>query len=45
MREEGDRVLTISERREWPLDGSWAGWRPDPDWEVPTLPSGWDTIQ
>jgi hypothetical protein len=26
----------------WPT--GWEGWRPDPAWNVPTLPEGWDVV-
>jgi len=39
MREEGGRVLA-----EWPFPTSWEVWRPDPAWELPALPEGWDDV-
>ncbi len=27
-----------------PFDRDWSTWRPDPEWSVPILPPGWDTI-
>jgi hypothetical protein len=32
------------EKRQYPFDGSWLGWEPDPNWEPPTLPENWDKI-
>ena len=32
------------ERRQYPFDGSWLDWRPDPTWSPPTLPENWDKI-
>jgi hypothetical protein len=37
VRAEGERVM-----RETRLPTGWEDWRPDPSWEVPTLPDGWD---
>jgi predicted RNA-binding protein associated with RNAse of E/G family len=31
--------------QEWPFPTGWEDWRPDPGWEPPTLPAGWDTIE
>jgi hypothetical protein len=38
-REEGERVLT-----EWPFPTGWEDFRPDPRWEPPRLPAGWDVV-
>jgi protein associated with RNAse G/E len=35
-----DRVRT----RQYPFDGSWLDWMPDPAWSPPTLPENWDKI-
>lgn len=32
------------EKRQYPFDGSWLDWMPDPAWASPTLPEGWDTV-
>lgn len=29
---------------QYPFDGSWLNWTPDPDWSPPTLPKNWDKI-
>ena len=29
-------------KRQYPLDGSWVNWQPDPAWQAPNLPSGWE---
>jgi hypothetical protein len=34
-------VFERLEKRLYPLDGSWLGWRPDFGWTAPALPSGW----
>jgi hypothetical protein len=44
IRQEGRRAIEIIEARAWPLDGRWAAWQPEPDWELPSLPTGWDVI-
>ena len=37
-------VLARLAGKRYPLDGSWLGWKPDPNWEPPNLPEGWDKI-
>ncbi len=32
------------ERRQYPYDGSWLNWAPNPDWSPPKLPKNWDKI-
>jgi uncharacterized protein len=39
MREEAERV-----RAEWPFPTGWEDWRPDPAWDLPELPEGWDAV-
>jgi hypothetical protein len=29
----------------WPFPTGWEDWRPDPGWEIPTLPAGWDVVE
>jgi uncharacterized protein DUF402 len=31
-------------KRQYPFDGSWLDWRPDPRWSSPPLPENWDKI-
>jgi uncharacterized protein len=38
-RREGERVLA-----EWPFPTGWEDFRPDPGWEAPSLPAGWDVV-
>jgi protein associated with RNAse G/E len=39
----GWRVVKLIEAGEFPFDGSWCDFVPDPAWPVPTeLPAGWD---
>ena len=40
IRAEGESVLA---RAPWPT--GWEKWRPDPAWELPELPDGWDVRQ
>ena len=43
VRAEGRRVIKLIEAAEFPFDGSWTDFRPDPSWPVPReLPPGWD---
>jgi hypothetical protein len=39
IRDEGERVI---EERPWPT--GWEDWRPDPAWDLPELPAGWDVV-
>ena len=32
------------EKRQYPFDGSWLNWMPDPSWPPPKLPENWDKI-
>ena len=43
VRAEGRRVVKLIEAGEFPFDGTWTDFVPDPAWPVPrTLPPGWD---
>jgi hypothetical protein len=37
-------ALARIEGRQYPLDGSWLDWRPDPSWIPPALPENWMTV-
>ena len=37
-------VFAKLERRQYPFDGKWLNWMPDPDWSPPKLPENWDKI-
>ena len=37
-------VLDRLEKRQYPFDGSWLDWMPNPTWSPPTLPKNWDKI-
>jgi hypothetical protein len=40
---EGRRVIKLIEAGEFPFDGTWTDFRPDPSWPVPdSVPEGWD---
>ncbi len=42
VRAEAERLGKIADAREFPFDGTWCDFRPDPDWSVPVRPDGWD---
>ena len=43
VRAEGRRVIKVVEAGEFPFDGTWTDFVPDPSWQTPTdLPPGWD---
>jgi hypothetical protein len=42
VRAEGRRVIKIIEAGEFPFDGTWTDFVPDPSWELPAVPPGWD---
>jgi len=44
VRAEGERAIARIEAREEPFDDRWIGWSPDPAWERPVLPEGWDVV-
>jgi len=37
-------IFNKLEKRQYPFDGSWLDWKPDPGWAPPTLPENWDKI-
>ena len=37
-------ILKRIEQRQYPFDGSWLDWKPDPAWMPPKLPANWDKI-
>ena len=41
---EGIRVIEALDERAPPFDEQWHLWRPDPQWETPGLPDGWDDL-
>ena len=44
MRAEGIRVIETLDKKAPPFDEQWHLWRPDPQWESPGLPDGWDDL-
>ncbi|AVT30797.1 DUF402 domain-containing protein [Plantactinospora sp. BC1] len=42
VRAEGERVIKIAEAAQFPFDGTWCDFVPDPAWTAPDLPPGWD---
>ena len=38
------KILERLEKRQYPFDGSWLNWMPDPNWLAPRLPEGWDQL-
>jgi len=43
IRAEGERVIADVEAAAYPFDGTWCDFRPDPAWQLPTLPEqGWE---
>jgi protein associated with RNAse G/E len=39
-----NEIFNKLEKRQYPYDGSWLNWMPDPDWLPPKLPKNWDKI-
>jgi len=44
LRREGLKALSRMEARESPFTEEWRAWRPDPSWQRPALPEGWDRL-
>ena len=40
----GDDIGRMLDAGEWWWDPSWTEWEPDPTWEVPALPDGWEQV-
>ena len=41
---EKPEIFDKLEKRQYPFDGSWLDWMPDPGWTPPQLPKDWDKI-
>lgn len=41
-RVEAETAIKVVEAGQWPYDGTWTDFRPDPAWPLPVLPAGWD---
>jgi hypothetical protein len=37
-------VLGRLKSHQYPFDGSWLDWMPDPIWSIPKLPENWDAV-
>jgi protein associated with RNAse G/E len=37
-------VLDKLERWQYPLNGAWVDWKPDPTWPIPTLSGNWNKL-
>ena len=44
VRQEAETVIGRVERDETPFDSAWPRWTPDPTWERPELPEGWEIL-
>jgi hypothetical protein len=42
VRAEGRRVIKLAEAGDFPFDGTWTDFVPDPAWQPPEMPAGWD---
>jgi len=42
MEAEGERAIHDIEARTWPFNAGYESWRPDPEWDIPSLPDSWD---
>jgi predicted RNA-binding protein associated with RNAse of E/G family len=43
LRSEGEKAIAWLQSGKSPFNG-WEKWRPDPSWQIPILPEGWDII-
>ncbi len=44
IRDEAERVIAKVQRNEAPFSEPWPEWQPDPSWDIPALPEGWDQV-
>ena len=44
IRAAGSRVIEELEAKSPPFDEPWHLWRPDPSWDAPCLPDGWNDL-
>lgn len=42
MEREGQRAIRDIEAGAWPFNAGFEKWRPDPAWDIPAMPKGWD---
>ena len=45
IRRETAAVIRRIEARAFPFDSDWPDWRPDPRWQIPRFPPGWDALE
>ncbi|MEK7354078.1 MAG: DUF402 domain-containing protein [Chloroflexota bacterium] len=43
LRTEGEKAIAWLQSGKSPFNG-WEKWRPDPSWQIPVLPEGWDKV-
>lgn len=39
---EAERAVSKIKSRAWPLGSEWEKWKPEPEWEVPSMPRNWN---
>jgi uncharacterized protein DUF402 len=44
IRAEGESVVERIEAWSAPFNEGWENWRPEPDWQLPSIPDGWDRL-
>jgi hypothetical protein len=44
IRSEANRLIGLAEAAQFPFDGTWCNFRPDPDWQPTELPWWWDQL-
>ena len=44
IRAEGSKAIRVLDAKSPPFDEPWHLWRPDPSWETPRLPDGWNDL-
>ena len=44
IEEAKSKIFSRLEKRQYPFDGSWLDWMPNPSWSPPALPENWDKI-
>lgn len=44
IRAEAACVIATIEAQSWPFNAGWEQWRPNPAWQIPTIPADWDAI-
>jgi hypothetical protein len=42
IRAEGERVINLLQTGQSPFCDGWEKWSPPTEWDIPTLPEGWD---